>query len=41
MEVVEGRVVLLDEAGILRMHRDGRGSPVGMNLPGYDNRQLV
>lgn len=35
-----GRVVMLGEAGMLRAQRDGRGR-VGMNYPGYDNRQLA
>jgi len=41
LEVGEGRVVVLGESGMLSAQRDGRGSPVGMNYPGYDNRQLA
>jgi hypothetical protein len=41
LEVGEGRVVVLGESGMLSAQRDGRGSPVGMNFPGYDNRQLA
>jgi hypothetical protein len=37
----KGRVVVLGEAGMLSAQRDRRGSPVGMNFPGYDNRQLA
>lgn len=36
----EGRVVVLGETGMLRANRDRIG-PVGMNFPGYDNRQLA
>jgi hypothetical protein len=42
MEFGRGRVVVLGEAAMLtaRLHRfDGR--PIGMNTPGYDNRQLA
>lgn len=42
MEFEKGRVVVLGEAAMLtaRLHRfDGR--PIGMNTPGYDNRQLA
>lgn len=35
-----GRVVVLGEAGMLRAQRDRTGL-VGMNVPGYDNRQLA
>jgi hypothetical protein len=35
-----GRVVLLGEAGMLRAQKDRTGL-VGMNVPGYDNRQLA
>jgi hypothetical protein len=41
LEMGEGRVVVLGEAGMLSALRDRRGSPVGMNFPGYDNRQLA
>jgi hypothetical protein len=36
----QGRVVMLGETGMLRAQRDGRDR-VGMNYPGYDNRQLA
>lgn len=42
MEFGRGRIVVLGEAAMLsaRLHRfDGR--PIGMNTPGYDNRQLA
>lgn len=35
-----GRVVMLGETAMLRAQRDGRDR-VGMNYPGYDNRQLA
>jgi hypothetical protein len=41
LEVGKGRVVVLGEAGMLSAQRDRRGSPVGMNFPGYDNRPLA
>jgi hypothetical protein len=41
LEVGAGRVVVLGEAGMLSAQRDRRGAPVGMNFPGYDNRQLA
>jgi hypothetical protein len=41
LEIGKGRVVALGEAGMLSAQRDRRGSPVGMNFPGYDNRQLA
>jgi hypothetical protein len=41
LEVDEGRVVVLGEAGMLRAQRPRNGLPVGMNVPGYDNRQLA
>lgn len=42
MEVGMGRLVVLGEAGMLSAQRNGPGgSPVGMNFPGYDNRQLA
>ena len=40
MEFGGGRVVVLGEAGMLRAQRDRTGL-VGMNMPGYDNRQLA
>jgi hypothetical protein len=36
----EGRVVMLGESGMFRAQRDG-SNRVGMNYPGYDNRQLA
>ena len=41
LEVGQGRVVVLGEAGMLSAQRDRRGSPVGMNFPGYDNRKFA
>lgn len=41
LEVEAGRVVILGEAGMLRAQRDRNGALVGMNVPGYDNRQLA
>lgn len=42
LRVGKGRVVVLGDAGMLSAQRNGRGgSPVGMNFPGYDNRQLA
>lgn len=41
LEVAAGRVVVLGEAGMLRAQRDRDGERVGMNVPGYDNRQLA
>jgi hypothetical protein len=40
LEVGSGRVVVLAEAGMLRAQRERNGLLVGMNVPGYDNRQL-
>ena len=40
LEFGKGRVVVLGEAGMLRAQRD-RSGLVGMNVPGYDNRQLA
>jgi hypothetical protein len=42
MEFGRGRVVVLGEAAMLtaRLHRFD-GKPIGMNMPGYDNRQLA
>lgn len=37
----QGRVVVLGEAGMLSAQVDQGGRPVGMNLPGCDNRQLT
>ena len=36
-----GRVVALAEAGMLRAQRGRTAGLVGMNVPGYDNRQLA
>jgi hypothetical protein len=41
LELDKGRVVMLGEAGMLRAVRENGGSLVGMNVPGYDNRQLA
>jgi hypothetical protein len=41
LERGKGRVIVLGEAGMLSAQRDKGGSPVGMNYPGYDNRQLA
>jgi hypothetical protein len=41
LEFGSGRVVVLGEAGLLRAQRPLRGNPVGMNVVGYDNRQLA
>ncbi|HYV17830.1 MAG TPA: DUF4350 domain-containing protein [Verrucomicrobiae bacterium] len=41
LEVQAGRVVVLGEAGMLRAQRERDGTLVGMNVPGYDNRQLA
>lgn len=36
-----GRVVVLADAGMLRAQRPRGGPPVGINVAGYDNRQLA
>jgi hypothetical protein len=41
LDLGQGRVVVLGEAGMLSAQRDSRGTPVGMNYRGYDNRQLA
>jgi hypothetical protein len=41
LEAGKGRVVVLGEAGMLRAQTERGGSRVGMNVPGYDNRQLA
>ena len=41
MEHDQGRIVILAEAGMLRAERGKKGMLVGMNVPGYDNRQLA
>jgi len=40
LEFGRGRVVVLGEAGMLRAQKD-RSGLVGMNVPGYDNRQFA
>jgi hypothetical protein len=40
IEIGKGRVVVLGEAGMLRAQREKAGL-VGMNVPGFDNRQLA
>ena len=37
----KGRVVVLAEAGMLRAQNESNGLQVGMNVAGYDNRQLA
>lgn len=41
LEAQAGRLVVLGEAGMLRAQRERNGQRVGMNVPGYDNRQLA
>jgi len=41
MEWSKGRIVVLGESGMLRAERPRNGMVVGMNFPGYDNRQLA
>jgi hypothetical protein len=41
LELEKGRIVVLGEAGMLRAQRGRGGERVGMNVPGYDNRQLA
>jgi hypothetical protein len=41
LELDMGRIVVLGEAGMLRAQRSRGGERVGMNVPGYDNRQLA
>ena len=41
MEWGKGRIVMLADAGMLRAERPRDGQVVGMNFPGYDNRQLA
>jgi hypothetical protein len=41
LEVEAGRLVVLGESGMLRAQRDRNEMPVGMNVPGFDNRQLA
>lgn len=36
-----GRIVVLGETGMLRAYVDRGGHAIGMNHPGYDNRQLA
>jgi hypothetical protein len=40
-ELDRGRIVILGDAGMLRAQRESDGSMIGMNHPGYDNRQLA
>ena len=41
MELDNGRIVILGEAGMLRAQGRKEASRVGMNVPGYDNRHLA
>jgi hypothetical protein len=41
LEVQAGRLVVLGEAGMLRAQPGRNGERVGMNVAGYDNRQLA
>jgi hypothetical protein len=41
LELEAGRVVVLGEAGMLRAERNHYDELTGMNVPGYDNRQLA
>ena len=41
LDIDRGRVVILADAGMLRAQVDRHGMRVGMNVPGYDNRQLA
>jgi hypothetical protein len=41
LELEAGRVVVLGEAGMFRAQRERNGVRVGMNVSGYDNRQLA
>lgn len=41
LEQGQGRIVVLGEAGMLRAQRENNDTLVGMNVPGYDNRQLA
>jgi hypothetical protein len=41
LEFGAGRMVVLADAGMLRAQRPRGDLPVGMNVPGYDNRQLA
>ncbi len=41
LELERGRLVILGEAGMLRAQRGPGGNQVGMNVPGYQNRQLA
>lgn len=40
LELERGRIVVLGEAGMLRAEHSGK-PPVGMNVDGFDNRQLA
>jgi len=41
LEVEKGRLVVLGDAGMLRAQKEKGGGRVGMNVPGYDDRQLA
>jgi hypothetical protein len=41
LEVRSGRLVVLGDAGMLRAQRESGGTLVGMNVAGFDNRQLA
>jgi hypothetical protein len=41
LEADAGRIVVLGDAGMLRAQRGERGLRVGMNVPGFGNRQLA
>ena len=41
LEVEHGRIVILGDAGMLRAQVDRNGERVGMNVAGYNNRQLA
>ena len=41
LEVDGGRIVILGDAGMLRAQRESNGTLVGMNHPGFENRQLA
>lgn len=41
LDLGKGRAVVLGEAGMLRAQRDRNAALIGMNRPGYDNRQLA
>jgi hypothetical protein len=41
LQVEKGRLVVLGDAGMLRAQKEKGGGRVGMNMPGYDDRQLA